>query len=226
MNHPFQCIIFDLDGTLVNTVPDVRLALNHTLLNYGQCEMRTEEICALLGGGVRMLIQKAFAQHQVELDEVALKEAISCYLAYYQENPIVETQVYPGVFDVLKILRDEGIKLGICTNKPSMITRIVLHKLNLDHYFSAVLAGDEVQKPKPHGDHIHAVIRKLENSSRSAVMVGDSVIDKLSAQDAGIPFIGVRYGYDAEQFQHTHMINCFSELPTALEKISLQGNVL
>lgn len=226
MKNNFQCVIFDLDGTLINTAPDVRLALNHTLLNYGQCEMTTSEIYALLGGGVRMLIEKAFAKNNLSISAEEIEKAIACYLEYYKANPVVETKIYPGVIEVLNTLKSAGIRLGICTNKPSVMTSLVLNKLEMDHFFAAVLAGDEVRKPKPDGDHIHELLKKMGTADCLTAMVGDSEIDKASAENAGIPFIGVRYGYDPDQLNHTHMINHFGELPAALAKISTMGNPL
>lgn len=226
MNTHLHCVIFDLDGTLINTAPDVRLALNHMLASYGQPELTTPDIYALLGGGARKMIETAFLKSNVTLQADEIDKAIRCYLEFYKSNPVVETTIYPGVLDVLTSLKNAGIALGICTNKPSVMTKIVLKKLAMDHFFAAVLAGDEVAKPKPDGAHIHDVLKKIGIVDCQAVMVGDSEVDKASAEQAGIPFIGVRYGYDLGQLSHSHMIDHFGELPAILSTISTKGNPL
>lgn len=215
----FTSVIFDLDGTLINTAPDVRLALNHMLSVYGQPEIAPDDIYPLIGGGARNLIQKAFENNQIELPEAKINQALACYLNFYKAHPVVETTIYPGVVEVLQELKNAGMKLGICTNKPGVMTGIVLEKLNLKQFFAAVVAGDEVAQSKPHELHIQEVLKLLQVSPLLSVMVGDSEIDKMSARNAGIPFVGVSYGYDAHAFSGDNIIHTFSELPFALQQI-------
>lgn len=220
-----KSIIFDLDGTLINSIPDVRLALNHTLTIYGQPEIEHDEIVKLIGDGIHPLITKAFAKTNVVLKTAEINKAISHYLDYYKSNPVVATNIYPDVVNTLQQFKENGLELGICTNKPSIMTKIILEKLNLKHFFTAIISGDEMSHAKPHPDHIQEILRQMNVINLPSVMVGDSIIDKLSAENANIPFIGVSYGYGGNQLNSDMMINHFSELPAALYYLSTRGNI-
>lgn len=216
-----KAVIFDLDGTLINSAPDVRLALNHTLAIYGQSGIGQDEIYTLIGSGIKSLMTKAFKKKKITLTNEEIDNAILHYLNYYQAHPVVETKLYPDVITILQQLKQDGFQLGLCTNKPAIMTKIVLQQLNLDYFFRVVISGDEVVYPKPHPDHLHEVLRKMNIFNLSAVMVGDSVLDKVIAKKAGIPFIGVRYGYEHDRLDADIMINHFCELPMALNSLLL-----
>lgn len=221
-NIMFKTIIFDLDGTLVDTVPDVLLALNHTLLTYHQPIIDVNTLFTLMGKGAKAMIEGAFQKNDFKLSPDVMTNVLACYLDYYQAHPVLETSIYPGVVETLRLFQDLGVKLGICTNKPAVMAHLVLEKLNLKHFFSAIVAGDEVTKPKPSDQHIIAVLKKMNATLTQTLMVGDSEIDKISAENAGIPFIGARYGYAPDQMTSGHIIDHFSELPTLCIKISKQ----
>jgi phosphoglycolate phosphatase len=214
-----RTLIFDLDGTLINSAPDVRHAVNHTLQRYGHSPIAEQDIYELLGYGARVLLAKAFAKHHVTLSADEMEESLSAYYDYYKKHPVVATEIYSGVIDVLTLLKNAGFALGICTNKPGIMTRLVLEKLNMMHFFNAVVAGDEMAQPKPHAAHIKRVLELMGLPSAQAVMIGDSEVDKQAAQNADIPFIGVSYGYDTQAFTSELMINHFSELPQTLTQI-------
>jgi phosphoglycolate phosphatase len=213
-------IIFDLDGTLVNTVPDVLLSLNYTLNSFGRPAINNEDIYDLIGNGARFLLENAFTKTKMPFTSFDIDAALACYLQYYSEHPIVETTVYPHVEELLHHFANSGITLSICTNKPRVITQVLLDKLNLKHLFAVVLSGDEVSFPKPNAQHIYDVINRTSGDLAQAVLVGDSLVDKICAENAGIPFIGVSYGYDLDASADCLMIDNFYELPAALIKIT------
>lgn len=217
MTTTLKAIVFDLDGTLINTAPDVRLALNHMLGKYHLPSINSnEEIYELIGLGAIPMIQRAFTKFGKTISIEELPVARACYLTYYQQNPVVESYIYPNVIPVLEQLRKNGIHFGICTNKPSVMTHLVLEQFQLKDYFSAIVAGDDVAQPKPHGQHILDVLDKMGCDTKSAIMVGDSDIDKASAFDAGIDFIGVTYGYSRIPISANILIDHFHELPNIL----------
>lgn len=223
--NDFTSIIFDLDGTLIDTAPDVRLALNHTLESYGLPPIKMDEIYNIIGHGAMPLLKRAFARHGVVLADEEAEKAVCTYLNYYQAYPVVETLIYPKVREVLQAFKDSDIKMGICTNKPSVMAHLVLEKLDLKHFFKAIVAGDEITHAKPHPHHIHAVLRKMNVEDLKTVMVGDSEIDRKSAEQAGIPFIGVSYGYDLDAGKGL-TIGHFSELQAALVRLMQMETIL
>jgi phosphoglycolate phosphatase len=217
-----RSIILDLDGTLVNTVPDVLLSLNYTLATFGRPTIEESEISGLIGNGARFLMENAFTKSHIPYTRFDIDAALACYLKYYSQNPVVATCIYPHVIDVLDQLSATGVTLSICTNKPGVITRVLLQELKLAHYFAIVLCGDEVSYPKPNAQHIFDVINRTNGKLAEAVLIGDSLVDKICAENAGIPFVGVSYGYDLDETSHCLLIDNFSQLPDALHKITLE----
>jgi phosphoglycolate phosphatase len=226
MNKKIEAIVFDLDGTLINTIPDVIHALNHTLVSFGQTKIQADEIFGLIGNGADHLIRNAFKKYDVELAEEELKSALDTYITYYSAHPIVDTKIYPDVVATLKQFKDDGIDLGICTNKSGSITRLVLEKLALTDLFSAISCGDEVSHPKPHAKHLFAVLNSMNADAARCVYIGDSEVDRMTAVNADVTFIGVTYGYELNAKSSENMINHFHELPAALRSLSTQEKSL
>lgn len=222
----FSVIIFDLDGTLINTAPDVRMAINHMLSHYGLPSIASNDIYQLIGLGADVTIRKAFEKvlpHSQNELFLQLEQAKEIYLNYYRQHPVVESYIYPDVQTVLAQFRDAGLRLAICTNKPSMMTHLVLQHFQLHTYFEVIVAGDDSLHPKPHGQHILDVLQKMNCDIRDAIMVGDSEIDRKSSEHAGVPFIGVTYGYNQPALVAPNLIHHFSELPAI--KRQLEGRV-
>ncbi|MES2218879.1 MAG: HAD-IA family hydrolase [Pseudomonadota bacterium] len=221
-----RSIIFDLDGTLVNTVPDVLLSLNHTLATFGRPMVDESQILGMIGNGARFLMENAFTKSKIPYTHFDIDAALACYLKYYSENPIVATRLYPDVVRLLQQFYNAGITLSICTNKPRVIARLLLEELNLNQYFSIVLCGDEVSYPKPNAQHVFDIINRTNGKLAEAVLVGDSLVDKICAENAGIPFIGVSYGYDLDATANCVIIDNFNELPDALNKVTLEEAII
>lgn len=217
-----RSVIFDLDGTLVNTAPDVRIALNKTLQEYTKKQITIDGIYDLVGHGPRFLIEKAFSMVHFKYAKRDVDNAIESYLQHYKAYPVVETQIYSNVEKVLRLLKNSGIRLAICTNKPSVMTQLVLNVLELRDFFEVVISGDDVAHPKPHKKHIFDVLDVMGLSNKDAVMVGDSSVDCLAAKNANVPFIGVDYGYSHEPLESAHIISDMQDLP---EKINTLAQV-
>jgi phosphoglycolate phosphatase len=226
MSKKVKAIVFDLDGTLINTLPDVIHALNHALVEFGHTKIEPQEIFGLIGNGVDHLIRNAFKKYDVILTGSDLKAALDCYLAYYMAHPIVDTKIYPDVIETLNLFKDDGMDLGICTNKSGSVTRLVLEKLKLTNLFSAVSCGDEVSHPKPHAKHLFEVLKSMNAKAAHTVYIGDSEVDRMTAANADIDFIGVTYGYELNADATKNMVNHFNELPAALRLLTTQEKTL
>lgn len=216
-----KAIIFDLDGTLVDTLPDVTLALNKTLECYQLSPITQESVLNLMGHGAKFMLDHSFQNQNKTISPEEMQNALQKYLMFYKKNPIVNTSLYPYVIDTLSYLIKSNFKLGICTNKPSIIARIVIAQLQLDSYFSAIVCGDEIPNPKPDKQHIYDLLTFLNADISQTFMVGDSHIDELCALNSGIHFVGVNYGYGLNTFKPSVSINSLNELPSILNQRGL-----
>jgi phosphoglycolate phosphatase len=221
-HHRHNAVIFDLDGTLIDSAPDVAEALNKTLESVQRSTLSLKMIRKFIGHGARNMIQDALkATGDINI-ETSLDDMIERYLNFYKSDPTSRTQVYPGVFEVLDELTAAHLRLGICTNKPSVMADIVLNQLKLAPYFCGMTAGDDVEHPKPDGRHISQTLKRMEASSEGAVMVGDSQSDLAAARDAGIGAVAVSYGYFADSIDAQYIditIDKMADLPSALQQL-------
>lgn len=217
-----RTIIFDLDGTLIDSAPDVCGALNRTLVPFGRKRHDVEDVKGYLGQGARVLMERALHKTGDVPDASMIDQLTQQFLADYANNPVIDTYVFPGVIDVLETLKAEGAQLAICTNKPGITTAPVLDALNLGSYFEAVICGDQVKNRKPSGDHILDTIRAIDGCPDNAVMIGDSENDIDAAIDAGIRSIVVTFGYT--QIPHDELgahaqISSFTELLETMDQV-------
>lgn len=213
-------VIFDLDGTLVDSAPDLAAAANALLSKQGLPPLATREIAVMVGDGVAKLVERVLVARQAS--GVPLADAVTRFTAFYERHPATLTRVYPGVPEGLRRLRDTGLRLGLSTNKPERATRLILDRLDLAEFFSAVVTGDSLRARKPDPAPIRLVLRQLEIEPGAAVMVGDHVNDVLAAEAAGVRVIFARYGYGRATLgtvAPTAVINHFSELPEALRSL-------
>ena len=185
-------VIFDLDGTLVDTAGDLHGATNHVLHSLGRDNVPLSAVKADVGFGALTLIKKGLSRTG-GIDGIDLEQAKQTFLAYYIDNIAVHSKVFPGGLAMLETLTSKGISIGVCTNKPYALAVKLLHELDLSHFFKAVIGGDSFSYKKPDPRHI------LETAARVGtgpyVMVGDASPDILGAQAAGIPVIAAAYGY-------------------------------
>lgn len=217
-----EAVLFDLDGTLIDSAPDVAHALNQLLAEDGRPQLTLAQVQALVGEGPVPLIEGAYAATGPAIAAGAVKESIARYLAFYRACPSAHTVVYDGVEAVLAELAGRGIAMGICTNKPHQMTELVLQSLNLARFFKGVIGGDVIARRKPDGEHILETLRRMGAEPHGAVMVGDSGTDMKAGRHAGLPLVAVSYGYarmDPRALDCDILIDSFRDLPAALERL-------
>jgi phosphoglycolate phosphatase len=191
-------IIFDLDGTLVDTAPDLLGALNVVLRDAGHRTIDDEEIRKLVGHGVRRLFEQAFETTGAVVGEEELAEHHDAFLRHYRANIAVDSRPFPSVTETLEALIAEGAALGICTNKAQDLTDRLLNELNMTRHFGSVIGVGAKPYNKPDPRHLLDVVAALKGDARRAVMVGDSAVDVNTAKAANIPVILMSYGYRVE----------------------------
>lgn len=213
-------VVFDLDGTLVDSAPGLQTALNSVLEAGGCPPVGLTDVQSMIGDGVPALIKKAFAKQGRTLSNPETDAAARQFRAIYAKCGPRETPLFPGARHSLQQLSFLGISLGLCTNKPQQSTEPLLDALRIDHYFSAVFGGDllaGIRKPDPR--HVLAVLGRLGIDAAEAVMVGDSPNDVDAGQGAGLPVIAVTYGYSlgpVESLGADYLIGNLRELPALL----------
>jgi phosphoglycolate phosphatase len=186
-----RTLVLDLDGTLVNSVPDLTAALNRLMGSRGLATFQEPEVALMVGDGVPSLIERAFAARA----RVPDARAIADYAADYAEHAAVQTRPYPGVPQTLCALAKEGWKLAVCTNKPEAAARRLLGALGLDAYFAAIGGGDSFPVRKPDPAHLLATLRAAGGTAELAVMAGDHANDVAAAHGAGVKCIFAAWGY-------------------------------
>jgi phosphoglycolate phosphatase len=190
-NTVTRTLLLDLDGTLVNSVPDLAAALNRLLGARGLAPLSQDETAVMVGDGVAKLVERAFAARGSVPDPGAMAE----YSADYSAHAAVETRPYRGVADALRSLAQEGWRLAVCTNKPETAARSVLAALGLAQYFAAIGGGDSFPVRKPDPAHLLATLQAAGGEPAHAVMAGDHANDVAAARGAGVPCIFAAWGY-------------------------------
>jgi phosphoglycolate phosphatase len=219
-----KAIVFDLDGTLIDSAPDLRAALNRLLAGQERHALTIEQVKLMIGDGAMKLVERAFAVTGPEIAAAELAAMTAAFLEDYEMNSAVLTRPFPAVVETLARLGNEGYTLALCTNKPQTATMQTLDCLELADYFQAVIGGDllpGLRKPDPR--HLLAALERLGVAASGAVMVGDNANDVAVARGAGMPVILVTFGYSripAAELGADAVISCFDELPAALLALS------
>ncbi len=220
IRNRFDGILFDLDGTLVDTAPDLCGALNHVLDTLGLTPMNLADVKDLIGDGARVLLSRSLAHHQVE---TAIEPLFDQLVAYYGQNIARESTVFPSLLPILEQLDQAGMALAVCTNKPEALSRQLLAELKIDHFFGAVVGSDSLPVRKPNPGHIHGTLQSINVTADRALMIGDSANDVNAAKAARLPVIAVSFGYTttpARELGADITIDHFDELPGAIAKLS------
>ncbi|MBR9973811.1 phosphoglycolate phosphatase [Magnetospirillum sulfuroxidans] len=193
MNRVKRAAIFDLDGTLIDSLPDLTTAINKTLADHGLPPLTTAQIAPMVGDGASTLVTRAFAAHGLAAPPV--EPVLQQFLTHYEPHAADQTKPWPGVIETLEYLRAKGLILAVCTNKPTKATHEILAALGLDHFFAVVVGGDDTPALKPNPAHINAVLDRLGVHHEEAVMIGDSINDVLAAKGANVPVVVLSFGY-------------------------------
>jgi len=196
--QPIRAVLFDLDGTLIDSVPDLTAAIDLMLQSIGKAPAGEEKVNRWVGNGAAALVRRALADcDEADYDEdEAYSSAYSVFEFAYAQRLTQATGLYPGVLSVLSELASAGMVLGLITNKPRRFTLPLLRTLNIHHYFSEVICGDDLEFKKPHPLPVQTALTRLNISTEQAIMVGDSISDVKSARDAGVKSVAVTYGYN------------------------------
>ena len=218
----FRTLLFDLDGTIIDSAPDVCESVNKTLKIMNRATIKTEDVKLLVGYGARTLCQKALDITGKPGTKKEVEYLHEGFLKNYRENPCKKTSIFPGAMEVLKKFQKENIKIGICTNKPEATCFPVLEALGLRNLFSSVICGDTLKFCKPDARHIYYALDEMNADLKTTAFIGDSEADIEAAKNAGIPCILVTFGYclsPHESLGANALINHYSELEETLRNI-------
>jgi phosphoglycolate phosphatase len=193
-----ELLIFDLDGTLIDSKRDLAEAVNATRGNLGLEPLDLDTISKYVGNGAPVLIRRAlgpaYSEEQVE-------EGLLYFLDYYHDHKLDYTRLYPGVRESLDRLRDSGVRLAVLTNKPVRVSKAILEGLGVGGHFFQVYGGNSFDRKKPHPVGIDALRREAGAAAERTMMVGDSYVDVQTAVNAGVKSCGVTYGFQPESLR-------------------------
>jgi phosphoglycolate phosphatase len=222
----FKAVVFDLDGTLIDSAPDLLTAANKLLAEEGRPPIDETDIKLMVGDGVPKLVERAF-EKTGGLPDGTLPALSRRFLGFYEGHAADETRPFPGVMAALAGLKDDGLKLAVCTNKPYDATMEILKALDLAGYFDAVVGGDSlpgIKKPDPR--HVLACVEALGASVADSLLVGDSKVDVEAGRNAGLPVIAAAHGYakmPPEQLGADLVLDDFARLPEAVARFGLES---
>ncbi len=215
-------LVLDLDGTLVDSLPDIQISLCHALAQLGRRGVDLHEARSMLGDGAEVLAARALALTGGPFPGHTPQRLLAIFLDHYERHSADTTRCFEGVEQTLEVLAGQGHRLGICTNKPHQATVDLLRVLGLTPRLHAVLGGDLLPVRKPDPEHLWATVRAMGARGLPAVMVGDSEPDAAVAERAGVPFVLAAYGYaraPLDQLRADAVIQRFDQLPDALERL-------
>ncbi len=219
-------ILFDLDGTLVDTAPDLMHAHNHVMKKFGYPTKSTDQIRNLVGKGAGAMIGRSiWGQAKKEFskvnDEKIKKEMVSEFVDFYGKNIINESTLISGVKEFLKWCRNDNISMAVCTNKQEHLSNDLLKKIGIYDYFEYVAGSDTFDYCKPDPRHLTSVVEILDGDLKKTIMIGDSETDANAAKSAEIPMILLEDGYtekNIDEIYHNHLIKDFIGIEKIISK--------
>ena len=212
-------LIFDLDGTLVDTAPDLMAAHNHVMKKYGENEKKLSDIKSLAGRGAWIMMQRSFKE-QIK-DEKTKKLMVDEFIDFYSKNINKKSKPIKGVFDFLDWAKSKKISMAVCTNKREVLAIDLLKKINMYKYFEYVAGADTFEFNKPDPRHLTNILEIIDGDVSKTVMIGDSEVDSMTAQNAGVPFILVDEGYTEKtpkDIKHDILIKDFVNFNEVIKK--------
>ena len=210
-----KAVVFDLDGTLVDTAPDLMAATNHVLALLKRRPITMPEVRAFVGRGARKLIERGVAATGDAIDEASLTYYHAEFLRHYEGHTADRSEIFPGVVALLKRLKDSGIKAGVCTNKPEGLSRLLLDTLDLSRFLGTIVGPDTIGIAKPDAAPYLETVKRLGVALQHSIMVGDSEIDILTARAAGVPIVAVSFGYTPKpviEYGPDYLVSHFDEI--------------
>jgi len=214
LSCPYPLVVFDLDGTLVDSAADIAEALNRTLEDWQLPRVPETTVLTWIGDGVRRLVEQAFTAAGSDAD---LDAVMPGFMRHYEACLLRSPRLFEGVEAALQALRERNVTLAICTNKPSALVAPLLRHFGLQDLFALVLGGDSLAERKPSGVPLRHIAAHFGLAPQAALMVGDSITDYRAAVDAGMPVALVRYGYprglDLETVEAVAVVDDLRDLP-------------
>ncbi|MBN9055006.1 MAG: phosphoglycolate phosphatase [Rhizobiales bacterium] len=216
-------VVFDLDGTLIDTAHDLVASLNHTIGLEGLEPVGYGDLTHLVGHGGQVMIRRAFALRGREITDTELQRMLAVFVEHYADAMPGVSMPYPGLTDAMDRLAASGYRLAVCPTKMGGLARRLVDGLGLTARFSAITGGDTFAVRKPDAEHLLGTISRAEADPMRTVMIGDSLNDMLVARNAGVPSIGVPFGYSdvpVAELEPNHVIAHFDELtPDLVERL-------
>jgi phosphoglycolate phosphatase len=216
-------IVFDLDGTLIDTAPDLAEATNHVLSTLGLERVNELEIRPFVGHGALAMIEGAVKSHGRKLSERELHDLFEVFLAHYTAHIADRSAPYPHLIETLDTLKADGVTLAVCTNKLEAQARAVLAALKLDGYFPVLTGRDTLHVYKPDPGHLTGTIARAGGDIAKSIMVGDSETDIKTARAAHVPVIAVSFGYSVDPVQSfgpSAVIDDYRDLRAAIHRLA------
>ena len=211
-------ILFDLDGTIVDTAPDLMAAHNHVMRKFGKDEKKLSDIKNLAGRGTWVMMQRSFKEKIT--DEKIKKEMTTEFLDYYSKNINRDSKPLVELVEFLKWAKSNNISMAVCTNKQERLAIDLLKKLDMYKFFEYVAGSDTFSFNKPDPRHLTDVVEIIGGDLNKTVMIGDSEVDALSASNAKLPFILVKDGYtekSEKEIKHDHLISNFIDFHKVIQ---------
>ena len=219
-------ILFDLDGTLIDTAPDLVNAHRHVMKKFGYKNKSSNDIRTLVGRGADSLITRSvWGKAKKEFgkieDEKIKNEMVSEFLNFYKKNIAVESKLINGAYEFLNWAKKNKISMAVCTNKQDYLAIDLLKKINVYHFFEYVAGSNTFDYCKPDPRHLTNVIEIMQGDLKKTIMIGDSEVDSMSAENAKIPFVLVKDGYtekSTKDIKHDELIENFKNFDKIIEK--------
>ena len=215
-------ILFDLDGTLVNTAPDLMNAHNHVMKKYGFKEKNLSDIKKLAGRGSKVMLTRSLSDIAKSNEfEDKIDEMTNEFINYYSNNISNESTLKKGLLNFLSWCKDKSIQLGVCTNKQEYLSIDLLKKIKIYHFFEYVAGGDTFKHNKPDPRHLTDTIEIIGGSIKKTIMIGDSETDSNASKTANIPFVLIDDGYTekkSNEIFHDHLVKDYMGLEKIIEK--------
>ena len=220
MTNPKPIILFDLDGTLIDSAPDLVGTLNIILMRHGRSTLTISAVKKLVGNGARALLERGFKETGAPAENL---DALTVeFIETYVPNCAVLSRPFSGVIETLDTFANSGYRMAVCTNKPQAPSETILIELGVMQYFEVVVGGDFFPMRKPDPQHLLGALQLMDAPENPAIMVGDSYNDVASARNAGMPVIVVTYGYTttpAHELGGDILVDHFSDIVPAVARL-------
>jgi phosphoglycolate phosphatase len=219
----FDTVLYDLDGTLIDSAKDMQVAVSRVLAAHGLPDVTEDDVRNYMGQGSKVTMGKAFAKYGKTLDDAALSAVTKEFVGYYEADPVSHTTAFAGVAEVVARFGKLGLKQGVVTNKFERPSRMILEHLKLMPPIAALAGADTFPVRKPDPRHILMLLERMGRDPKRAVMIGDSIHDVESAHGAGLPAVLVSWGYTdkpASELGADAVIQRFDALPEALGRLA------